>query len=131
MKRKRTARTASGKFARGNPGGPGNPNAQRTADLRALLMQTVTENDLRTVLNKLVRLAKGGDLAAIRELLDRVFGKPKPFEEQVVLLEQMAQARQYVATAKYMLEHNPGYADYLREAAMRSGENGSVGHRSD
>ena len=34
------------------------------------------EDDLRQVVTKLVELAKGGDLAAIRELLDRTMGKP-------------------------------------------------------
>ena len=69
-------RGANGRFARGNPGGPGNPHAKRTAALRVMLVEAVTEDDLRQVVTKLVELAKGGDLAAIRELLDRTMGKP-------------------------------------------------------
>ena len=69
-------RVASGRFAPGNPGGPGNPHGKRTAALRAMVTEAVTDDDLRAVVAKLVELAKGGDLAAIRELLDRTIGKP-------------------------------------------------------
>ena len=70
-------RGADGRFARGNCGGPGNPHAQRTARLRAMLLDSVSDDDFTTVVGKLVAMAKGGDLAAIRELLDRMMGKPK------------------------------------------------------
>ena len=68
-------RGANGRFAKGNRGGPGNPYAKRTAAIRGLLLDAVTEDDLRQVVAKLVELAKGGDLPAIRELFDRLFGK--------------------------------------------------------
>ena len=48
----------------------------RTAAIRGLLLDAVTDDDLRAVIAKLVEMAKGGDLAAIRELLDRMIGKP-------------------------------------------------------
>jgi len=65
----------AGRFAAGNPGGPGNPHARRVATLRALLFEAVTDDDLRAVVGKLIEQAKGGDLAAIREPLDRTLGK--------------------------------------------------------
>ena len=68
-------RTAKGQFAKGNPGGPGNPHAKRVAGLRQALLEAVSEDDLRAIAKTLVKKAKGGDLPAIRELLNRVLGK--------------------------------------------------------
>jgi hypothetical protein len=66
---------ADGRFARGNPGGPGNPYAARVAAIRTLMLDSVTDDDLKQVVAKLVEMATGGDLAAIRELFDRTLGK--------------------------------------------------------
>ena len=71
----RNGRTARGRFAPGNPGGPGNPYAKRVADLRAALLESVTEADIRAVARALVKRAKAGEVPAIRELLDRLVGK--------------------------------------------------------
>jgi hypothetical protein len=70
-------RDGAGRFAPGNPGGPGNPFARKTARLRAELLKAVTKEDLRDVARALVSQAKHGDVPAIRELLDRLFGKPR------------------------------------------------------
>jgi hypothetical protein len=43
--------------------------------LRSALLDAVTEDDLRAIARTLVKRAKEGDLAAIRELLNRVIGK--------------------------------------------------------
>ena len=42
-------RTPRGQFATGNPGGPGNPYARRTAALRSALLDAVTEADIRAI----------------------------------------------------------------------------------
>ena len=68
-------RTPRGQFAKGNEGGPGNPYAKRVADLRAALLESVTEQDIRAVARALVKRAKEGEIPAIRELLDRLLGK--------------------------------------------------------
>lgn len=68
-------RDTSGRFVVGCKGGPGNPFARRTAQLRAALLDILTEDDLTAIVCKLIELAKGGDLAAIRELFDRTLGK--------------------------------------------------------
>ena len=70
-------RGPDGRFVAGNSGGPGNPLASKVHRLRSLIHQCVTEEDFRQVIAKLLELAKDGDLAAIRELLDRMMGKPK------------------------------------------------------
>lgn len=67
--------TAGGKFAVGNPGGPGNPHGGQVARLRAAMLEAVSEDDMRAVALKLVELAKGGDLKAIDLLLTRTLGK--------------------------------------------------------
>ena len=68
-------RSSGGQFAKGNPGGPGNPYAKRVSTLRSALSDQVQDKDLRAIVAKLVRLAKDGDIAAAKEVLDRSVGK--------------------------------------------------------
>src|SRR4051812_23115097 len=65
-----------GQFEPGNKLGRGNPLAGRVAKIRGILLQRLTPEDAREIADALIRQAKGGDLAAIRELLDRTVGKP-------------------------------------------------------
>ena len=69
-------RDGRGRFAAGNGGGPGNPYATAVGRLRTALLVAVTEKDLTAVARALIEKAKGGDVAAIRELFDRVLGRP-------------------------------------------------------
>lgn len=73
-------RGPDGRFAKGNSGGPGNPYAKRAAKLRSALYEAVTDDDLRAIVAKLVESAKGGDIAAAREVLDRLLGRPEPID---------------------------------------------------
>ncbi len=68
-------RRADGRFATGNPGGPGNPHARQTADIRRLIREAVTDDDLRAVVRCVVKKAKAGEPWAVKELLDRLAGK--------------------------------------------------------
>jgi hypothetical protein len=68
-------RDQAGRFAKGNPGGPGNPHARRTAEIRATLISTVSDEDLQDIVRALVGKAKAGDVVAAREVLDRILGK--------------------------------------------------------
>lgn len=68
-------RASGGRFAPGNAGGPGNPFARRVGEIRALLLQMVTDDDLRAIVNTLIDQAKAGDVVAAREVLDRLIGK--------------------------------------------------------
>jgi hypothetical protein len=70
-----TGRTPGGRFAPGNPGGPGNPHAATVAKLRAAILAAVTPEDIDGIIRALVHRAKGGDLGAAKELLDRAIGK--------------------------------------------------------
>ena len=78
-------RSHDGRFGRGNNFSTGNPHAVAVGRLRSALLATVTDEDVRVVVTKLVSMAREGDLAAIKLLLDRCVGKfvdrlpsPKP-----------------------------------------------------
>jgi len=75
-------RTARGTFAKGNAGGPGNPHAKRVARLRSALMRAITPGDIKAIVSKLIDMARAGDVAAAREVLQRVFGPPVPADLQ-------------------------------------------------
>jgi hypothetical protein len=69
-------RHPNGRFGPGNRFASGNPHARKVAALRTALMNAVTEEDLQKIVAALVEAAKGGDIHAAREILDRVLGKP-------------------------------------------------------
>jgi len=69
-------RCSNGQFAKGNHGGPGNPFAQRAAELRSAMFDAVTVDDLKGIVTKLVKLAQAGDVTAAKLILDRTIGKP-------------------------------------------------------
>lgn len=55
---------------------PGGPHAATVAKLRAASPATVTPEDIDAVIWALLHRANGGNMAAIKELLDRAIGKP-------------------------------------------------------
>jgi len=71
-------RNSDGTFALGNRAGRGNPMARKAQQLRAAMFRAVTTADLRDVVNKLVSMAKEGDVAAAREVLQRCLGPAEP-----------------------------------------------------
>ena len=70
-------RDGRGRFVPGWKGGPGNPHAAQVARLRAEMLDAVTPDDMRAIVSRLVELAKGGDVRAIKEVLDRTLGRPQ------------------------------------------------------
>jgi hypothetical protein len=86
---------AKGRFTVGNRHGKGNPLAGRAAKIRAVLLKRLTIKDAQAIADQLITLAKSGDLAAIKELLDRTIGKPSPGDllERVEALEELAQQK--------------------------------------
>jgi hypothetical protein len=68
-----------GRFAPGNKLGRGNPLAARAAKIRAKLL-TTKASDVDVIVRQLIDGAKRGDLAFIREFLDRTIGKPSPID---------------------------------------------------
>ena len=69
-------RKPNGQFAKGNPGGPGNPYARHVARLRASLIEAVGDDGLKDIVQGMVTAAKGGDVAAAKLLLSYLLGKP-------------------------------------------------------
>lgn len=86
------SRDSQGRFLRGNQGGPGNPHAGQVAKLRAAILRAVDEGDIETIIAKLVEQARGGDLTAAREVLDRTIGKAAQSDllERIEALEAVA-----------------------------------------
>jgi hypothetical protein len=77
-------RDGLGRFAKGNAGGPGNPNARSVNRWRAILAESVTDAQIKAVIGRLVEAAKRGEPWAIKEFLDRVLGKPiQPLSHEV------------------------------------------------
>jgi hypothetical protein len=99
-----TDRATGGRFAKGNPGGPGNPFARQTAALRAYLINHVTERDIQDILDILLLNAKGGHLPTIKFLFAYVIGKPKPVVEPDTLDLQEMQMLQQSALPPEALE---------------------------
>lgn len=79
-----STRDLRGRFVRGNPGGPGNPMARQSLQLKAALLAAVTVEDIQAIVSMLVDRALSGDVAAAKEVLDRCLGRPGP---AVVALE--------------------------------------------
>src|ERR1044072_4028692 len=69
-------RDRKGRFQKGNRGGPGNPFARQTAKLRQAMLDAVSDDDIKDVVNALKEQARRGDVAAIRLLLSYSIGKP-------------------------------------------------------
>ncbi len=69
-------RDAQGRFAPGNLGGPGNPYARRVAELRRVMLDCVTAQDMEIIVGELMVQAKNGKLGAIKLLFQYVLGKP-------------------------------------------------------
>jgi hypothetical protein len=99
-----TDRAIGGRFAKGNPGGPGNPFARQTAALRAYLINHVTERDIQDILDILLLNAKGGHLPTIKFLFAYVIGKPQPAVNPDVLDLQELQLFQQGALPPEALE---------------------------
>ena len=86
-------RDKRGRFAKGNAGGPGNPHAAQVARLRAALLNAITEDDIRALVERLLELARDGELRAIKEVLDRTLGRPVEAD----LLERLEQLEALLA----------------------------------
>jgi hypothetical protein len=136
-----SGRDANGRFAKGNPGGSGNPFARRTAALRRELVESVTEDDIRQIAQRLLQQAKQGDVASARLLLSYAIGRPAPMvdpdtldhQEWQVLRQQveMQDANAYLETipadtaCHYLRLAKPvmaqRYTNMLRERAVECG----------
>jgi hypothetical protein len=70
-----TGHDARGRFAPGNPGGPGNPFGRKVAEFRQLLLECVTKDDFRKVMAAVISSAAQGNAQAQKLFLTYVVGK--------------------------------------------------------
>jgi ribosomal protein L17 len=87
-----------GRFAKGNVGGPGNPHAAKVGQLRSALLDAVTTEDIRAVLDALVTEAKAGSVPAMREFFNRVLGQAQAVDAIERLAEVEAVLDRYEST---------------------------------
>ena len=100
-------RRTDGKFGAGNSFGRGNPTARHAQRLRQLFVQAVTEDDVTAIVQKLVTMAKDGDIQAANLLLTRALGKPSTSDNSLPIdsipitspdqIKTIDDAREYVS----------------------------------
>jgi hypothetical protein len=84
-------RAAGGRFAPGNPGGPGNPYARQVAELRKAFLSAASPEKMKELADKLLSQALSGDTAAASLFLAYALGKPgKAADPDRVDLEEWA-----------------------------------------
>jgi hypothetical protein len=82
-------RTANGRFAPGNSGGPGNPFGRQVAELRKVILQAVSSDRLRILVDALIDRAIEGDNVAAKLVLQYALGKPAaPVEPDRVAVDE-------------------------------------------
>ena len=69
-------RDTRGRFAPGNPGGPGNPYARQVAAMRKLMVNFFNEDRMNHIAIILYEKASRGDLGAMKFIFQYVMGKP-------------------------------------------------------
>jgi hypothetical protein len=91
-------RTARGTFAPGNKLAKGYPHARRANRLRAELYRVVTVEEFREIVRAMVKEAKNGDIAAAREIIERLLGKPESADTMARIEELETTLRDALAT---------------------------------
>src|SRR5436309_1003969 len=71
-------RDASGRFTRGNPGGPGNPYARRSAQLRQRMQALTSDEEIDVIFKALLKRARDGEHQSAQLVLAYAVGKPGP-----------------------------------------------------
>lgn len=73
-------RDQHGRFSANNKAASGrrHPHAARVASLRKSMLAAVRLSDIKAIMQKLVEMAKAGDIHAAREVLSRTLGDPIP-----------------------------------------------------
>jgi hypothetical protein len=97
-------REASGRFAPGNKGGPGNPFARKVAALRAAFVEAITEQDVREMTYLIVFNAKSGSLEWLKFLFRYAIGTPQPAVNPDTLDAQEFRALQEAAVSADAVE---------------------------
>lgn len=86
-----------GRFTAGNKFGKGNPDAKKMYEFRMRMLSRVTFVEFYDIIDSLINEAKGGDVFAIREILDRLIGKADAWSK-LVELSQLADEMALIRT---------------------------------
>ena len=93
-----------------------NPFGCKLAALRAAMVDSVSEDDLRGIMAKLVEQAKAGDLNAAREVLARVVGKPGDARDpDRISVESIALEADKFEAERLRRMRKPGFSDSLAD----------------
>jgi hypothetical protein len=100
-------RDSKGRFAKGNPGGPGG-SRRKAFVLRKAIEEAITEEHVEAIVRRATRMALEGDLGAMHFVLDRVCGRaseaPKSPEPVPVALPRLNHARDCQVAIDRLLE---------------------------
>ena len=95
-----------GRFAKGNPGGPGNPFARLVAELRQVAVEAVPREKLRAIFVKMSDLAVEGNVQAAKFVAAYLIGKPQPaLNPDRSDLEEWRQFKEEAPMMREVLQH--------------------------
>lgn len=84
------SRKINGQFGEGNRYGRGNPHAKRVAQFRSTMMEAVSQEDLKSIVEALVTQAKAGDIQSTKLLLSHLVGSiPQTVNPDEIELQEM------------------------------------------
>ena len=84
------SRKVNGQFGEGNKYGKGNPHAQKVAQLRTALIESITPEDIKEIAATLLTQAKAGDISSCKFLLPYLVGTaPQPCNPDEIELQEM------------------------------------------
>lgn len=88
-------RGRGGRFAPGNRAGRGNPLNRKAQRLRSAVLRAATAAEVKQVMQKLVKLAVDGDVAAAKLWLERLLGPPVQADllDRIESLEEIQRSR--------------------------------------
>jgi hypothetical protein len=88
-----SGRLPSGRFSRGNAGGPGGNHDKRAREIKDAMLIMVAPDDVKKLVGRLMGIALYAEpkysLVAISELFNRLFGKPREEPENVRVFPSM------------------------------------------
>lgn len=100
-------RDDKGRFVKGWKGGPGNPQANKVAKIRAAVLRATSDKQVERIIRKLGKLAEAGEPWAVKEYLKYVVGKPvhifDPRQGLPADGEQPRQGPQYTAQERLII----------------------------
>jgi hypothetical protein len=98
-------RDAQGRFAPGNPGGPGNPFARRSAAMRTAFLEAISPDDIQAIVRMLIDKATAGDLVASKLVLLWAIGRPPDPQHPDAVAAVTAAAEAHTAPAPLPADH--------------------------